>query len=207
MWDTDPCSTLSSMPTHSVALSPELSDAFLLTRVGRGDVRAYELIYRRYRRQAHAYAYRLCGRHCVTEDVVQEAFLAVWKGAGTYTESRGPARNWMFTLVRNRAIDARRRHARVQGRETALDDVPELLDGSALTDVAAERRERARAVHVALKRLPAAQRQTVVLSHFRGLSHQETAALLGHSIGTVKGRIRLGQAKLRQDLVDVAGAP
>jgi len=200
------CSTLSGMPTPSVALPPELSDAFLLGRVGRGDVRAYELIYKRYRSQAHALAYRICGRHCVTDDVVQEAFLAVWQCAGTYTESRGSARSWMFTLVRNRAIDASRRHGRVQHREVLLDGLEDHLVGSTLTDGEAERRERTHAVHRALTRLSPTQRETVVLSHFRGLTHAGTAAHLGRSIGTVKGRIRLGHAKLRQDLVDVAGA-
>src|SRR5271155_2102336 len=96
--------TLSSMTT--VPLPPEPSDAFLLERAGRGDVHAYELIYERYRRAAHILAYRVCGRHCIAEEVVQEAFLAVWRYAGSYAQARGSARGWIFTIVRNRAIDA-----------------------------------------------------------------------------------------------------
>ncbi len=84
------------MPALSLPAEP--SDAFLLERVGRGDVRAYELIYNRYSRPAHALAHRLCGRRCVAEEVVQEAFLAVWRRAGTYSESRGSARGWIFAL-------------------------------------------------------------------------------------------------------------
>jgi len=188
----------------TLSSSPEPPDAFLLERVGRGDVHAYELIYKRYRRPALALAYRHCGRNCVSEEVVQEAFLAVWRCAGTFNEARGSARGWIFTIVRNRAIDACRRDGRTERGETTLEGLDEYLVGSSLTDVEAERRERRQAVHGALRRLPAAQREAVVLSHFRGLTNHETATAVGRSVGTVKGRIRLGHAKLRHHLVGVA---
>jgi len=191
----------------TLSLSPRPSDAFLLERAGRGDVHAYELIYGRYRRQAHALAHRLCARPAIAEEAVQEAFLAVWRSAGTYSEARGSASGWILTIVRNRAIDASRSHQRIECGETLLDGLQEHLAGSALTDVEVERREQRHAVHGAIRRLPPAQRETLILSHFRGLTHHETAVVLGRSIGTVKGRIRLGHAKLRQDLVGVAGAP
>jgi RNA polymerase sigma-70 factor, ECF subfamily len=197
-------STLSSMTTLS--LSSEPSDAVLLERVARGDASAYELIYLRYHRPAQILADRLCGRHCIAEEVVQEALLSVWRNAGSYAQSRGSARGWIFTIVRNRAIDACRRRGRSERDEAALDGLEEHVAGSALTDVEAERRECRRAVHGALGRLPPAQREAVVLSHFRGLTNHETATVVGRSIGTVKGRIRLGHARLRRDLISVAGA-
>jgi RNA polymerase sigma-70 factor, ECF subfamily len=205
MWEACCRSMLPAMPTLS--LSPTTSDPVLLERVSRGDARAYELIYDRYSRQAHAVAYRLCRRHCVAEEVVQEAFLAVWHRSGTYSESRGSARQWIFTIVHNRAIDECRRHRRAARGETMLDGLEEHLVGSSLTDLEAERRERRHAVHGALRRLSPPQREALLLSHFRGLTHNETAAVLGRSIGTVKGRIRLGHAKLREDLVGVASVP
>ncbi len=189
-----------------VCISTEPTDAALLTRIGRGDTHAYELIYKRYRRQAHAIAQRLCGRHCIAEEVVQEAFLAVWRCAGTYTRDRGNARSWILTIVHNRAIDNSRRRARTERGETVLDGLEDLLAGPLLTEVEAERRERKHAVHGALLRLPAAQREALVLCHFRGLTNHETAEVVGRSIGTVKGRIRLGHARLRRELVGVAGA-
>lgn len=188
----------------ALPLVTEPTDTALLERVGRGDSRAYELIYKRYRRPALGLARRVCGRQCVAEEIVQEAFLAVWRCAGSYSESRGSARWWIFTIVRNRAIDERRRRARSD--ETMLDGLEDQLPGSTLTDIEVERRERRDAVHGALRRLPRAQREALVLSHFRGLTNHETATVLGRSIGTVKGRIRLGHAKLRHDLVEVAGA-
>jgi RNA polymerase sigma-70 factor (ECF subfamily) len=199
------CSTLSDMPTLSISAEP--SDVALLARIGRGDVRAYDLIYRRYRRQAHALAFRFCGRHCIAEEVVQEAFLAVWRSSGVYASDRGSARGWILTIVRNRAIDEGRRRGRSERGETVLDGLEEQLAGPVLTEVEAERRERRHAVHGALRRLPAAQREAIVLCHFRGLTNNETAAAVGRSIGTVKGRIRLGHARLRRELLEVAGAP
>jgi len=189
------------------ASTGEPSDALLLECIARGDRRAYELIHRRYNGAAHAVAYRLCGRHCIAEEVAQEAFLAIWRCSGSYAASRGSARGWIFAIVRNRAIDARRHYGRTERDETQLGGLEDLLAGTAATDLEVERRERRRAVHVALRRLPVAQREALVLSHFRGLTNHETAAVVGRSIGTIKGRIRLGHAKLRRDLAEPVGAP
>ena len=183
--------------------SPEPSDAVLLERTARNDERAYELLYRRYRRRAHALAYRLCGRHCIAEEVAQEALIAVWRHAGSYSASRGSAGGWILTIVRNRAIDAGRRSGRAEHRERLDEDLDRRVVGPPLTDAEAERHERRDAVHAALRRLPPAQREAVVLSHFRGLTNHETATAVGRSIGTIKGRIRLGHARLRRDLVGV----
>src|ERR1700677_1447228 len=105
----------------TLSLSCEPSDAVLLERVARGDTGAYELIYTRYHRPAHILADRLCGRHCIAEEVGQEALLSVLRNAGSYAQSRGSARGWIFTIVRNRAIDACRRRARGERDEAVLD--------------------------------------------------------------------------------------
>ena len=128
---------------------------------------------------------------------MQEAFLAVWRCAGSYSESRGSARWWIFTIVRNRAIDERRRRARSD--ETMLDGLEDQLPGSTLTDI--EVGGGASAGTPFMARCGAFRERSaeaLVLSHFRGLTNHETATVLGRSIGTVKGRIRLGHAKLRQ---------
>jgi RNA polymerase sigma-70 factor, ECF subfamily len=200
----DRCGRLSSVTCTSE--SPEPSDAVLLERTARRDERAYELLYRRYRRRAHVLAYRLCGRDCIAEEVAQEALIAVWRHAGSYSASRGSAGVWILTIVRNRAIDAGRRSGRAEHGERLDEELHSRIVGSALTDVEAERHERRDAVHAALRELPPAQREAVVLSHFRGLTNHETATVVGRSIGTIKGRIRLGHARLRRDLVGV-GAP
>jgi RNA polymerase sigma-70 factor (ECF subfamily) len=111
----------------SIFTSPiEPSDAFLLERAGRGDARAYELIYDRHRHSAYALAERICGRRCVAEEVVQEAFLSVWRRAFVYEHSRGSARAWILTIVRNRAIDERRRRRGGGYGETVMEGVEQI---------------------------------------------------------------------------------
>jgi RNA polymerase sigma-70 factor, ECF subfamily len=188
-------------------ISADRSDAVLLERAGRGDVHAYEQLYRRFRRPAQALAHRVCGRRCVAEEVVQEAFLAVWRHAHTYEESRGSARGWILAIVRNRALDESRRRRPTECGEAMLDAIEDRCLGPVPTETEVERRERRHAVHGALRLLPPAQCEAVVLAHYGGLSNRETAAALGRSLGTVKGRIRLAHARLRQDLAGVVAAP
>jgi RNA polymerase sigma-70 factor, ECF subfamily len=176
------------------------SDADLLRRVALGDHRAFELIYNRYKRAAAALAHRVCGKDVGADDVLQDAFLAVWRGAGGYDESRGTARGWILGIVYHRTADEVRRHKRTRRDDIILEGWEDQLVASTLTDAEAERRERGRAVHGALKRLPASQRKVLVLSHFRGLTHIEIAIALRQPVGTVKGRIRLGHLKMREAL-------
>lgn len=193
------------MPIPSLISRP--SDAILLGRAADGDVKAFELIHNRYRREALTVARRLCGRLCIAEDVVQEAFLAVWRRADSYSESRGSVRAWILTIVRHRAIDASRRQTRNQTAELLLDGLEEQLVAPAQVEAEADRRERARIVRGALRRLPPSQREAVVLTYFCGLTHHETATAVGRPLGTVKGRLRLGHERLRQDLVAAACSP
>lgn len=193
------------MPCPAVSTDP--SDATLLEGVAAGDSRAYELLYRRYLRPAQALAHRVCGRTCVAEEVVQEAFLAVWRHAHAYERSRGSARGWILAIVRNRALDESRRRRPAECGETTLDTIEDRWAGLVSTETEVERRERRHAVHGALRLLPPAQCEAVVLAHFGGLSNREAAILTGRPLGTVKGRIRLAHARLRRDLAGVAGAP
>jgi RNA polymerase sigma-70 factor (ECF subfamily) len=176
------------------------SDADLLRRVALDDHHAFELIYDRHKRSAAALAHRVCGKDVGADDVLQDAFLAVWRGAAGYDESRGTARGWILGIVHHRAVDEVRRHKRTRGYDTILEGWEDKLVASTLTDAEAERRERGRAVRGALKRLPASQRKVLVLSHFRGLTHIEIATALRQPVGTVKGRIRLGHLKMREAL-------
>ena len=105
-------------------------------------------------------------------------------------------------MVRNRAIDALRRHVARDARDVADEAFAARLPAPELTEVQAARREESRAVRAALGRLPPEQRQVIELAYFGGFTHSEIADMLGAPVGTVKGRMRLGLTKMRLALKD-----
>jgi RNA polymerase sigma-70 factor, ECF subfamily len=172
-------------------------DEALLDRLTRKDPAALEALYARYGRMAFALAYRMLGNPETAEDAVQEAFLSVWRAAETYRHSRGAARGWLLSVVRNRAIDMiRAREARPKVGAT-LDEIGSLAaEGNNPADDALRRVE-AVTVREALASLPREQRETVELAFFAGLSYPEVAATMGAPLGTVKSRLRLAMERLR----------
>jgi RNA polymerase sigma-70 factor (ECF subfamily) len=186
------------------AASMDPSDETLLQRIANGDSDALGLLYDRYARVAIAVAYRVLGNHASAEDVVQEAFLAVWRRVDSFDSSRGTVRSWLLTIIRNGAVDRRRgRHARAL-QDATLDDVAFRLatpDEETFDTVASS--VEAERVREALATLPADQREAIELAYFGGLTHQEIAERTGAPLGTVKGRMRLGLHKLRNSLGDL----
>jgi len=161
---------------------------------------AFQALYQRHAGMAFGVATRIVRPPLRAEDVVQDAFLTIWRNSGRYDPSRGPVRPWLLGVVRNRAIDALRR-ARI-GRET-LDDPEDVLRSvasGALPERQVLRSEDARAVREALANLPAEQVTVVELAYFGGLTHVEIAERLDVPLGTVKGRMRLALLKLRDAL-------
>jgi RNA polymerase sigma-70 factor, ECF subfamily len=148
-------------------LEPE-SDESLLERLTQRDADALDALYTRYGRTAFALAYRVLGSPEAAEDVVQEAFLSVWRRAASYHQQRGSVRGWLLTVVRNRAIDAlRAREARPKVGVT-LDEMGSLAADDSDPAADALRRVEAAAVREALTALPPEQRQTVELAFFSG---------------------------------------
>lgn len=171
-----------------------------------GDARAFEVIFDRHAGAAFSLAYRMCGRRAVAEDVVQETFLSLWRSGARYDRARGSVRSWVLSVVRNRAIDAFRRTAVRDSRDVADQGVAQLLAAPELTEKEVERRDDARLVRGALGNLPADQRQVIELAYFGGFTHTQIAEMLDLPAGTVKGRMRLGLAKLRIALGEMTGA-
>jgi RNA polymerase sigma-70 factor, ECF subfamily len=177
-----------------------LADEEAMQLVGDGNPRAFELIYDRHGGAAFSLAYRMVGKRVAAEDIVQEAFLSIWRSRMRYDRSRGSVRTWVLGIVHNRAIDALRRGATHERRQETLDGVEERHEAAERTDVEAARREEARSVRTALETLPDDQRRTIELAYFGGFTHSQIAELLDQPIGTVKGRMRLGLDKLRRQL-------
>jgi RNA polymerase sigma-70 factor, ECF subfamily len=181
-----------------------LADEEVMQLVGEGSPRAFELLYNRHGGAAFSLAYRMVGDRVAAEDIAQEAFLSIWRSRMRYDAARGSVRTWVLGIVHNRAIDALRRGASYERRREPLDVVEERHEAPERTDVEAARREEARSVRSALDTLPPDQRRTIELAYFAGFSHSQIAELLDEPIGTIKGRMRLGLGKLRDQLGDLA---
>jgi RNA polymerase sigma-70 factor (ECF subfamily) len=179
-----------------------LADEELMQLVRDGDARAFEIVFDRHAAAAFSLAYRMCGRRAMAEDVVQEAFLSLWRSGARYDQIRGSLRSWVLGVVHNRAIDAFRRGVAKDSRDVRDDVLAERLPSPQLTESEVERRDEARKVRGALADLPADQRHVIELAYFGGFSHSQIADLLGLPPGTVKGRMRLGLSKLRLALGD-----
>jgi RNA polymerase sigma-70 factor, ECF subfamily len=180
-----------------------LADEELMPLIGVKDATAFEVFYDRHGGVAYSLAYRVVGERGAAEDVVQEAFISIWRSGARYDPTRGSVRSWMLGIVRNRAIDVLRSKA---GRAPKLDfddeSVLEQRQAEELTEVEALQRETAREVRGVLDELPGDQSKVIELAYFGGFSHSEIARMLGVPLGTVKGRMRLGLEKIRGQLAE-----
>jgi RNA polymerase sigma-70 factor, ECF subfamily len=182
-----------------------LADEDLMELVRDGDGRAFEVIFDRHVGVAFSLAYRICGSRTRAEEVVQEAFLSLWRGGGRYDRARGSVRSWVLSVVHNRAIDALRRELVSTSRDVLDDRLAEQLVSPHETAAEVQRRDDARRVRSALEELPTDQRRVIELAYFGGFSHSQIAELLELPAGTVKGRMRLGLTKLRLLLGEASG--
>ncbi len=185
-----------------------LGDEELMNLVDRKDPVAFEVFYERQGAPAFSLALRIVGDRGLAEDVAQEAFLSIWRSKAGYDPARGSVRSWSLGIVRNRAIDALRRAAAPAPR-LDLDDeaVIETQRSQALTDAEVIRRDAAGRVRGVLNALPHEQSQVIELAYFGGFTHTEIAAMLDTPVGTIKGRMRLGLKKLRDQLASGAVLP
>jgi RNA polymerase sigma-70 factor (ECF subfamily) len=178
----------------------QLADEELMQLVRRGTAEAFEVIYERHSTAAFSLAYRMCGSRAAAEDVVQEAFLSMWRSGSRYDRARGSVRTWVLGIVHNRAIDSLRRSSVHDKRRASDEGLEERFAARERTDVEAARRDEAQAVRVVMDELPAEQCRVIELAYFGGFTHTEIAEMLDTPVGTVKGRMRLGMEKMRAAL-------
>jgi RNA polymerase sigma-70 factor, ECF subfamily len=165
-----------------------------------GDPRAFEVLYDRHGGAAFSLAYRMVGTRAVAEDIVQEAFLSIWRSKVRYERERGSVRTWVLGIVHHRTIDALRRSLVHDRRRASAEGIEERQEAPELTDVEAVRREEAREVRAALSTLPGEQSRVIELAYYGGFTHTQIAELLGEPVGTIKGRMRLGLEKMRKQM-------
>ncbi len=185
----------------------ELSDEFLIDAIADGAMWALERLHHRYSRRFYALAYRMTADHMVAEELVQDAFFAVWQSATSYAPQAGPVRGWLFSIIYHHIINYLRsvRH-RSTMQQVQWQEV-EAYERFALSDVweQAWSSIQIAELHACLMQLPTEQRAVIELAYFGGWTHGEIAQRCQIPLGTVKARIRLGVRHLRRAFEQAGG--
>jgi RNA polymerase sigma-70 factor (ECF subfamily) len=169
-----------------------------LRACARGDAMALRRLYDHMASHLMGVALRIVRRRDLADDVVHDAFVQVWRRAGTFDPGRGSGRAWLASIVRHRALTVMRRI----GRERPLDEA-ELAEQPLDEPSALERLERAAdagALHRCLQELEPVRRRTILLAYADGLSLTQIAARLGAPVGTIKSWVRRSLEALRRCL-------
>ncbi len=192
--------TQADQPLRLRVASPvDAADRAVLVRLADGELDALEELYDRYKTMAYSIAYRITNDSTLAEDVVQDAFLGVWRNAARYVEGRGSVKTWLLAIVHHRAIDAvRRRRPTTELPDVEVPPPAALTEPDVWMEVAAGLD--ADLVQRALAELSDVQREAIELAYFSGLTQQEIADRTATPLGTVKSRMRLGLLAMRRSL-------
>ena len=173
--------------------------AALLSRIALRDRVAFEQLYRATSAHLLGIAFRILNQRDRAEEVLQEAFMNVWNGAGGFNAALASPMTWLINIVRNKAIDSLR--SRKTERATTFE-----LDDEALS-VAADPAQQPQhllddnlvqaTIGRCMAELGAPQRQALALAYYRGMVHTEVAQALGVPLGTAKAWVRRGLDKLK----------
>src|ERR1700753_2330284 len=131
-----------------------LADEDLVPLMARGDARAFETVYERHSGAAYSLAYRMVGARASAEDVVQEAFLNLWRSGAHYDHGRGSVRTWILGIVHHRAIDALRRASVHAKRRSDDETAAERLEAPERVEEDVARRDEGKGGAAAVDRLP-----------------------------------------------------
>jgi RNA polymerase sigma-70 factor (ECF subfamily) len=193
----DPMPRTASRPAHSQ--SGTLADQ--LEAVARtADREAFAALFRTFQPRIRAYLMRLGADPAQADELVQETMVTVWRRAGTFDRRQAAVATWLFTIARNKRIDALRRERRP---EFDPND-PALVPGpTPLPDAQLDASQRQDQVRAAIRTLPEEQAALLRQAFVDGLSHRDIADRTGLPLGTVKSRLRLAMGHLRKSLRDL----
>ena len=171
------------------------------------DPQHYAAMYDEHQRGVYAAAYRILNNAALAQDVTQDVFVRVWRNPSKFDARRGELGSYLRLMARSRALDLWR-EGQAAGRASDRLKVVVAHQESRVEERPADMAERENArsvVREALGGLPANQREAVVLAYWGGMTADEIARKAGVPLGTAKSRIRLGLAKMREQL-EAAGA-
>lgn len=186
---------------RSLAVDAPRTMADLLQRVAaNGDVEAFKALFEAYAPRVKSYMLRQGADAATAEELAQETLLAVWRKAALYSDEKGSATTWIFTIARNLRIDRLRKEVVWQPLPENNEERP---SEDPTPDEEVSERERAEKVRAMLAELPPDQSEVVNLAFLEGMSHSEIAKRLDLPLGTVKSRMRLAYQKIRDALEDL----
>lgn len=184
------------------------ADEVLMVAYQKGDVRAFELLLSRHRKPVFNFIFRYVGLRETAEDLMQETFLRVIKGAEAY-QRQAKFTTWLYTIARNLCVDQSRRakHRKAQSLDAPMNnsaDSGTLLDVVAAVEIASDRqvvnKQLQLRLHAALARLSEEQREVFLMREFLDMPFKEIADVVGVPENTVKSRMRYALEKLRLEL-------
>lgn len=179
-------------------------DSELMKRVAKGDDDAFRQLFERHHRLAYSVIYRHIGVQSAAEDLVQEAFLRVYRNAAKW-EPSAKFSTWLYTVVSNLCLNYKRDRARDKLRLVGSDDDGgnplEQLAQSAETDFEAmDAADRSRIIQAAINELPENQRMALILSRYEDKSYEEVAEIMGTTVAAVKSLTSRARETLREKL-------
>ena len=178
---------------------PMADEIEIIRSVLAGDADSFRLLVQRYHRPVIRMIRNIVNDNHICEDIAQDVFLAAYRKLGSFDVARSSFSTWLFTIARNRSINALRRMRRV-----SLESVSDSGDSSQPPDALAQKEFFSR-LDKALQRLGVRQRTAFVLAEFEALRYEEIAQIEGVRIGTIKSRINRAKKKLRLALEDAEG--
>jgi RNA polymerase sigma-70 factor (ECF subfamily) len=182
------------------------SDEELLRRVGAGDRGAFEALVTRHGPSLYRFALRTCGPGRDSEDAVQDALLAAWRGASGF-RGESAARTWLLQIVVNAC---RRRHRRRAGEPASLEPIEAAageVDGETGPEGRTQAREVGRAIDRALAGMSPEAREVLVLRDVEGLPGEDAARVLGVELGAMKSRLHRARLELKKRVENILGHP
>ena len=181
------------------------ADSELVQQMKSGDEAAFANFYDRFAPGIFFMIYAILQDQKESEDVLQEAFVQMWKRSATYDPARSSLFTWAVMISRHKAIDRLRSRQRQSKLSEAIASESDILSVPAdRADDALARREEGERVRAALAQLGEGQREAIDLAFFAGLTQIEISERLGAPLGTVKARIRRGLLALREVLGEIS---
>jgi RNA polymerase sigma-70 factor (ECF subfamily) len=175
--------------------APEISEALLVRQASKGDMAAFEALYRRHEGRIYALCIRMTGDPGKAEDCVQEAFVQAWRRLDSF-QGRSAFGTWLHRIAVNQVLTMQRKDSRHPGFLQIVEERTEEPDAGRRTRDGGLQMD----LESVISSLPEGARNVFVLYAVHGYSHEETAAMLGVAVGTCKAQLHRARRLLADRL-------